>query len=104
MSAFRDMVEADREGVFLNLDEFADMHLVDYKEIRCSLQNEDSLEKSGEKALGLVTMTLYARTEDLPARRIQGDVLNVDHVDYTVESWAEQMGISVVALSQPVYA
>lgn len=104
MSAFRDMVESDISTVFLNLDEFADEHLVDGQLITCVVQNENATEKSEEKAIGLIVMTVYARTTDLPRRRIQGDTLNVDHIDYTVETWEEQRGMSVISLSEVVYA
>ena len=106
MSAFKDMVEADRDNVFLNLDEFADEHDVDGKIIRVSLQDEQIEEGSqgqGLSALGLSdsTLVMYAKTEDLNGRKMAGETLYIDDVGYTVITWLEEMGITTVILRLP---
>ena len=106
MSAFRDMVKADRDNVFLNLDEFADEHDVDGNVIRVSLQDEQIEEGSqgqGLSALGLSdsTLVMYAKTEDLNGRKMAGETLYIDDVGYTVITWLEEMGITTVILRLP---
>ena len=106
MSAFKDMVEADRDKVFLNLDEFADEHDIDGSVIRVSLQNEQ-LESGGQGqglsalALSDSTLTLYAKTEDLSGRKMTGETMYIDDVGYTVETWLDEMGITTVILRLP---
>ena len=106
MSAFRDMVEADRDQVFLNLDEFADEHDVDGNVIRISLQNEQ-IEKGSEGqglsalALSDSTLVMYAKTEDLNGRKMAGETVYIDDVGYTVVTWLEEIGITTVILRLP---
>ena len=106
MSAFRDMVKADRDNVFLNLDEFADEHDVDGNVIMVSLQDEQI--ESGSMGQGLAdlglsdaTLAMYAKTEDLKGRKMAGETLYIDDVGYTVVTWLEEMGITTVILRLP---
>lgn len=101
MSAFQDMVMADRD-IFLNRDEFASVHRVDGKEITCLLQNEDMDSASGFEGLGKNAISIQAKTEDMPGARISGDSLNVDGRDYTILRWDEAEGMATVMLYIPV--
>lgn len=106
MSAFRDMVESDRDAVFLNLDEFADEHNVDGKVIRVSLQDEQLEEGSLGQGLSTLalsdsTLAMYAKTEDLNGRKLAGETIYIDDVGYTVVTWLEEMGITTVILRLP---
>lgn len=106
MSAFRDMVEADRDEVFLNLDEFADEHDIDGETIRVILEDEQIEEGTkGQNlaalALSDATLTMYAKTEDLNGRKMAGETIYIDDVGYTVLTWLEEMGITTVILRLP---
>lgn len=102
MSAFHDMVARDIQDVILNLDEFASMHFVEGAEIPCVLQDEELQALDPSVSLGNTGLTLYAATQDLPARRATGSALDVDGVIYTVSSWTERMGLSTVKLVTPL--
>ena len=41
---------------------------------------------------------IFARTEDLEGEKAPGSVLNVDGRECTVDSWAENLGITQIAL------
>ena len=106
MSAFKDMVEADRDLIFLNLDEFADVHDVDGAMINVVLEDEQLIKGSegqGLSALALSdsTLVMYAKTEDLHGRKMAGETVYIDDVGYTVLSWLEEMGMAVVSLRVP---
>ena len=41
---------------------------------------------------------IFARTEDLEGEKAPGSALNVDGRECTVDSWAENLGITQIAL------
>ena len=41
MMSFKELVEQDNRTVFMNLDEFADIHVINGKEIPCIIDNND---------------------------------------------------------------
>ena len=45
MSGFKDMVAADRDAVFLNLEEFAETHNLNGTNCNCILQDESVVEE-----------------------------------------------------------
>ena len=100
MSAFTELVDSDLD-IFLNGDEFADDHEIDGKTVRAVLENEQVEEKEAANALSRSIITLFAKTADLPARKMQGETLYLDNVGYTVETWLEEMGMTRVMLSLP---
>lgn len=102
LSPFQQMVEEDIDEVFLDLDEFASLHLVEGREISAMMDTDDRLELSGGEKLGVSrsSIRIFARIEDLPPRREEGASLNVDHREYIVDSWSEEMGMASVSLSQ----
>lgn len=101
MSAFRDIIAEDRENVFLNPDEFAEEHLIEGSRINVSWQDDEAMEDPDLSMLGTHTVRIYARAEDLPARKVPGDTLWADHVAYTVEQWSEAEGVAVILMSRP---
>ena len=45
MSRFKDMVKTDVHSVFLNLDEFSEIHNIDGKEIPIQIDNNEQIER-----------------------------------------------------------
>jgi len=97
---FKELVEADRD-IFINLDEFAEEHVVDGSTINAVFEDEEIEDLDESRAVSASTMALFAKTEDLPSRKMQGEVLYVDNVAYTVMKWLEEMGVTKVSLSAP---
>lgn len=102
--AFKDMVERDIKGVFLDFDFFGETHTVEGKEIVIVVDNDTLKEKQGGQDLAVAeSATLfYAHVEDLPKRRAAGESLNVDGRECTIDDWSEDMGIATIALRQNI--
>lgn len=95
---FKDAVAADRAATFLNLDEFGETVTVDGRDVQAVADKMERGERDFEMGVPSDSMRLFAKTEDLPARRKPGEVLVVDGRTYTVLSWTAEMGVAEVEL------
>lgn len=85
---FKDCVKADIDLAFFNMDEHAEMHIVDGKEMLVVLEEDDMLEhkthwewgRKGSMDDGLyrATMTIYLRIEDYGPKPKTGKELVLD--------------------------
>ena len=100
---FKDQVAADLSAIFLNTDEFAEFHSVEYKLIQCVLDMDDS-KIGGGKVLGVSEpqIRLFAKVDDLPPRKAPGNLINIDNTDYQIDGWAEDMGMATITLKQTI--
>ena len=100
MNTFKDMMAADR-GIFLNLDEFGDEHVIEGKAIVAMLDEETFSESKKGEDIGLAAFdcVLFARVEDLPERRASGECLNVNGKEFTVVSWRTDGSVASIYLS-----
>jgi len=99
--SFKDMVQQDR-GIFLNIDEFGEVHRVEGQNITVVIDDNTLRERQGGAEVGVAesSLLLFAYVEDLPPRREAGESINVDGREYIVDDWSEDMGIAQVALGQ----
>ena len=104
--SFKDEIAADLDAVFLELDEFAETHRVEGKDITCVIDNDKGQRKSDGAMYDLAQadFILMAKTADLPARKEAGSVLNLDGRELTISDWDEQDGLTIVGLYSPVTA
>ena len=100
MSEFKKRMAADR-GIFLNLDEFGENHVIEGCSIVALLDEDNFGESKKGEEIGLAAydFVLYARVEDLPSRRPSGESLNVNGKECTIVSWKVDAGIATVYLS-----
>jgi hypothetical protein len=100
---FKDEITNDIDNVFLELEEFAETHLVDGKEIRCVLDDEALKTRQGSAEIGIdeSTLLLFAKIEDLPKRK-KGGFLKVDHKIYIIDDWKVNFGMAEIALHQNI--
>lgn len=93
----------DLDNVFLNLDDFAETHLVEGKEIQCVLDDEALKTRQGSAEIGIdeSTLLLFAKVSDLPKKK-KGGLLNVDHKIYMIDDWKVNFGMVEVALHRNV--
>ena len=100
MNGFKQMMEADR-GIFLNLDEFGDKHVIEGRSIAAVVDEEVFGESKKGEDIGLASfdLVLFARVEDLPDQRPSGESLNVDGKECTIVSWRTDAGMASVYLS-----
>ena len=91
---------ADR-GIFLNLDEFGDKHVIEGRTIVAVVDDETFGESKKGEDIGLAAfdLVLHARVEDLPAQRPSGESLNVDGKECTIITWSTDYGMASVYLS-----
>lgn len=104
MSKFKDQVQKDIFGVFLNLDEFAETHRIAGKKISCVFDDDALKERQGGEELSIAnsSVMLYAKTAELGKRKQPGNTINIDGKEYIIDDWAEDMGLSTLSLHQHI--
>ena len=100
---FKDEIANDINNVFLSEDEFAEMHLVEGKNIPCVLDDEALKTRQGSAEIGVdeSTLLLFAHVNDLPKRK-KGGLLNIDHKEYMIDDWKVNFGMAEVVLHRNV--
>ncbi len=94
---FKEMVEKDIKDVFLDIEFFGEKHLIEGGEILIVIDDDKLKEK---KAVAESASLFYAYAKDLPRRRTAGQSLNIDHRDYTIDDWSEDMGVATITLRE----
>ena len=100
--SFKEQIQKDLDAVFLNLEDFAELHRVEGVQIAVVVDS-DRLDKLKQgQILGLVEadMLLMGKKADFPANLEPGRLLNVDGREMLVENSGENMGLVEVALRQ----
>lgn len=104
MKGFKDYIEDDL-GIFLNLDEFGELHLVNDKEVVCIFDVEDFREenigKPSNRFGGTFTdlKVLFILDVDIKKPTIGGRV-NVDGKDYTAINVDDTSKLYEITLQQ----
>lgn len=110
MSGFKDQVDSDISLVFLNCDEFAEIHNLNGIECVCIIQSPTTREKmltadkySGYEGIHGETLIIHVKQselEELPEEQmpIEGQIFRVDDAIYTVESCVAEMGMLTITL------
>ena len=102
--SLKDQVAADLDRVFLNVDDFADEHMIEGQSVICVV-NEDTVNKIKDgRIVGHVEadMIIFGKTELLPAERGPESIINVDGKEMIVVKWSGSMGLTEIALRQNV--
>ena len=99
----KDEITNDIDNVFLNLGDFAEIHLVDGKEILCVLDDESLKTRQGSAEIGIdeSTLLLFAKVVDLP-KKTKGGFLNIDHKQYMIDDWKVNFGMAEIVLHRNV--
>lgn len=100
--SFKDQIQKDLDTVFLNLDEFAELHYVEGKQIPVVVDNDQLNKLKQGQILGLVEadMLLIGREKDFPSYLAPGRLITVDGRELIVADSGKDMGLVEVALSQ----
>lgn len=101
MSLKADM-NADISEVFLNLEDFGERHVVDGKEIIAVFYDEELI--PGNQDYGLTVKSGHCRRprQTCHSRQEAGSTLEVDDRVYLVAAWREELGMSVVSLTENI--
>lgn len=100
--SFKEQIARDLDTVFLNLDDFAEPHRIEGKEVAVVVDSDQLNTLKKGQILGLVEadMLIMGREVDFPDELDPGRLLNVDGREMIVELSGKDMGLVEVALNQ----
>lgn len=103
--SFKDQIKQDLSDVFLNLDEFADLHRIEGKEVPVVIDSDimAKLSKIGDNRIhGMdeADMVIMGKASDLPENLDPGRLLNLDGREVIVVTTTSEMGIVQIAVRQ----
>ena len=103
--SFRDQIKQDLSDVFLNLDEFADLHRIEGKEAPVVIDSDimAKLSKIGDNRIhGMdeADMVIMGKASDLPENLDPGRLLNLDGREVIVVTTTSEMGLVQIAVRQ----
>ena len=102
---FKDQIKQDLSDIFLNLDEFADLHRIEGKEVPVVIDSDimAKLSKIGDNRIhGLdeADMVIMGKASDLPENLDPGRLLNLDGREVIVVTTTSEMGLVQIAVRQ----
>lgn len=101
---FKDCIAADLHGVFLNKNEFAELHTVDGKPMRVLIDDDALLERDAARGgvhtdgLYKTRRLLYLSRADYGGRPAPGKALNLDGRVWRVAEASEAAGMLTIEL------
>lgn len=103
--SFKDQIKQDLSDIFLNLDEFADLHRIEGKEVPVVIDNDimAKLSKIGDNRIhGMdeADMVIMGKASDLPENLDPGRLLNLDGREVIVVTTTSEMGLVQIAVRQ----
>ena len=103
MSSFKDQIQSDNEHVFLNCDEFSDMHNVNGKNMPAQVDDDEATEKAvnyigyGDGVFKRRRI-LFVSEKDFGALPVIDSTLSLDNKKYVVKDTSTAMGIHSITL------
>lgn len=103
--SFKDQIKQDLSDIFLNLDEFADLHRIEGKEVPVVIDSDimAKLSKIGDNRIhGMdeADMGIMGKASDLPENLDPGRLLNLDGREVIVVTTTSEMGLVQIAVRQ----
>ena len=103
--SFKDQIKQDLSDIFLNLDEFADLHRIEGKEVPGVIDSDimAKLSKIGDNRIhGMdeADMVIMGKASDLPENLDPGRLLNLDGREVIVVTTTSEMGLVQIAVRQ----
>lgn len=103
--SFKDQIKQDLSDVFLNLDEFADLHRIEGKEVPVVIDSDmlEKLSKIGDNRIhGMdeADTVIMGKASDLPENLDPGRLLNLDGREVIVVTTTSEMGLVQIAVRQ----
>lgn len=106
---FKEALNADIKNVFINLDEFADIHTINGKKISAVLDDDLTTDRAVKGGTGtdeygnianifFGTKTMFVSAEELGFKPVIGNNLRVDGTVYTVVNVAENIGVYEITI------
>ena len=103
--SFKDQIKQDLSDIFLNLDEFADLHRIEGKEVPVVIDSDimAKLSKIGDNRIhGMdeADMVIMGKASDLPENLDPGRLLNLDGREVIVVTTTSKMRLVKIAVRQ----
>ncbi|WP_346991814.1 hypothetical protein [Agathobacter rectalis] len=103
--SFKDQIKQDLADIFLNLDEFADLHRIEGKEVPVVIDSDimAKLSKIGDNrihGMNEADMVIMGKASDLPENLDPGRLLNLDGREVIVVTTTSEMGLVQIAVRQ----
>ena len=103
--SFKDQIKQDLSDIFLNLDEFADLHRIEGKVVPVVIDSDimAKLSKIGDNRIhGMdeADMVIMGKASDLPENLDPGRLLNLDGREVIVVTTTSEMGLVQIAVCQ----
>ena len=107
MMSFKELVEQDNRTVFMNLDEFADIHVINGKEMPCIIDNNEMIDREKRyqykrrlyaDGVDLKEVLLYVKAEDFGSLPAVGRSLTLDKKSYIISDAIDEGGIYSISL------
>lgn len=101
--SFKEVMKADVDSTFMNLDEFADMHTVDGKEIPILVDDNEIIErekkmKSNMDGVYVKQKLIYVKAGDFGALPAIGRQIMFDGRGYLVTDSTDEQGIYAITM------
>lgn len=95
MSRFKRFVSLDVKRAFINIEEFAEEHLLNGERVTCVI-DKDLTQDAKNIGVFMNAITIYVETADLEAKPVEGELLDVDGNMYVVRSVSDEDAVLVI--------
>lgn len=96
MSRFKDMVARDALTVFMNMEEFAEVHEINGRRLRCIIDtNEADTAPSLYEGVYTLLTTVYVLSSEIRAPAAD-EVFTIDNVMFVVKHVSDEDGLIVI--------
>lgn len=107
MSAFKDQIKSDNEKIFMNLDEFSDIHTINGVEMAVQVDSNEMIDREKRyqykrslyaDGVYLKELLIYVRAEDFGPLPAVGRTLIFDGKTYLISDAIDEAGIYSLSL------
>lgn len=100
---FKDIVKKDVHNIFMNADEFSDIHMINGKDMAVQIDTNELIERQKLQSQDMDGIhknqrLIYVAADDFGPMPKQGAVLNMDGKIYKVEDAANEDGVYSITL------
>ena len=107
MSTFKDIIAADMDAVFLDMDEFAEEHDLNGTVCTCIVESPTTEERfkkgkdyDGQDAMHGLTAIVHVKKSDIEEMPSEGQIFTLDGSFSLVDSCTEHMGMLTITLKE----
>lgn len=104
---FKEQIAQDNRSIFVNLDEFADIHMVNGNEMAVQVDSNEMIDREKRyqykrslyaDGVYMKELLIYVKAEDFGKLPAVGRILNFDGKNYTISDAIDEDGIYSLCL------